>query len=74
MIHPKVIKKQRITFVILVIALIASMGFAMTTGEFNMSFTQFFKTIFGQGNELDTMVLFEFRMPRMLITILAVQV
>jgi len=71
MIHPKVIKKQRITFIILVIALIASMGFAMTTGEFNMSFTQFFRTIFGQGNELDTMVLFEFRMPRMLITILA---
>ena len=43
MIHPKIIKKQRITFIILVIALIASMGFAMTTGEFNMSFTQFLR-------------------------------
>lgn len=71
MIHPKIIRKQRITFIILVVVLIASMGFAMTTGEFNMTFIQFFKTIFGQGNELDTMILFEFRMPRMIITILA---
>lgn len=71
MIHPKIIRKQRITFIILVVVLIASMGFAMTTGEFNMTFVQFFKTIFGQGNELDSMILFEFRMPRMIITILA---
>ncbi|WP_323703935.1 iron ABC transporter permease [Mammaliicoccus sp. Dog046] len=71
MIHPKIIKKQRITLIILVIVLIASIGFAMTTGEFNMSPIQYLKTLFGFGNTLDTMILFDFRMPRMLITILA---
>lgn len=71
MIHPKIVRKQRITLVILIIVLIVSMAFAMTTGEFKMSFIQFFKTLFGQGNELDSMVLYDFRMPRMLITILA---
>lgn len=55
---------------ILIIILFAIITVSMTVGDFKMSPLQFLKTLFGMGNETDTMVLYEFRMPRLLVTIL----
>lgn len=55
---------------ILIIILLAIITVSMTVGDFKMSPLQFLKTLFGMGNETDTMVLYEFRMPRLLVTIL----
>lgn len=55
---------------ILIIILFAIITVSMTVGDFKMSPLQFIKTLFGMGNETDTMVLYEFRMPRLLVTIL----
>lgn len=55
---------------ILIIILFAIITVSMTVGDFTMSPLQFLKTLFGMGNETDTMVLYEFRMPRLLVTIL----
>lgn len=55
---------------ILIIILLVIITVSMTVGDFKMSPLQFLKTLFGMGNETDTMVLYEFRMPRLLVTIL----
>ncbi|ATD31391.1 iron ABC transporter permease [Macrococcus sp. IME1552] len=55
---------------ILIIILFAIITVSMTVGDFKMPPLQFLKTLFGMGNETDTMVLYEFRMPRLLVTIL----
>lgn len=55
---------------ILIIILFVIITVSMTVGDFKMSPLQFIKTLFGMGNETDTMVLYEFRMPRLLVTIL----
>lgn len=55
---------------ILIIILFAIITVSMTVGDFKMSPLQFLKTLFSMGNETDTMVLYEFRMPRLLVTIL----
>lgn len=55
---------------ILIIILFAIITVSVTVGDFKMSPLQFLKTLFGMGNETDTMVLYEFRMPRLLVTIL----
>ncbi|WP_414054434.1 FecCD family ABC transporter permease [Macrococcus equi] len=59
-----------ITMIILCIVLLAIITVSMTVGDFKMSPETFLTTLFGMGNETDTMVLYEFRMPRLLVTIL----
>ncbi|RAK44066.1 iron ABC transporter permease [Macrococcus epidermidis] len=68
MMHTKI--KNVFVPTILIIILFAIITVSMTVGDFKMSPLQFLKTLFGMGNETDTMVLYEFRMPRLLVTIL----
>ncbi|OEK69091.1 iron ABC transporter permease [Staphylococcus equorum] len=71
MIDPKLRYKQWLTMVILIILVLLACAWSMTSGEYKMSIGTFFKTLFGQGAYTDTLILMEFRMPRMIITILA---
>ncbi|MCU5746924.1 iron ABC transporter permease [Staphylococcus sp. SQ8-PEA] len=71
MIDPKLRMKQLIAIVILAVLLIAACAWSITSGEYKMSVGTFFKTLFGQGAYTDSLILLEFRLPRMLITILA---
>lgn len=71
MIDPKLRYKQWLTMVILIILVLLACAWSMTSGEYKMSVGTFFKTLFGQGAYTDTLILMEFRMPRMIITILA---
>ncbi|RIP36010.1 iron ABC transporter permease [Staphylococcus gallinarum] len=71
MIDPKLRYKQWVTMIVLVILILLACAWSMTSGEYKMFVGTFFKTLFGQGEYTDTLILMEFRLPRMLITILA---
>lgn len=70
MIDPKIKTKQRITIAILIVLLIAAVIWSMTSGEYKLSFQQILHTILGQGEYTENLILLDFRMPRMLITLL----
>ncbi|WP_227396284.1 FecCD family ABC transporter permease [Jeotgalibacillus aurantiacus] len=71
MIHPSVIRKQRIFMIafslLVLIIMIVSIGF----GASSVSYDRIIPTILGQGEFVDEFVLFELRLPRMLVTLLA---
>ncbi|MCD8877953.1 FecCD family ABC transporter permease [Staphylococcus kloosii] len=71
MINPKLRHKQWLTMIILIVLLLLACAWSMTSGEYKMSMGDFFKTLLGQGNYTDSLILLDFRLPRMLITILA---
>ncbi|KAA1039648.1 iron ABC transporter permease [Macrococcus equipercicus] len=64
-------KRQTIILIALLILLLGVMALSMTTGDFKMSFTEFFRTLFGMGSQTEQMILYEFRMPRLLVTLLS---
>jgi len=71
MIHPSIIKKQRIIvstlFVLIVLTMIASLGL----GYSSVSYDRILPTIFGHGTFKEEFVLFEIRLPRIIVTLLA---
>lgn len=71
MIDQKLRMKQLIALVITVFLLFAACVWSITSGEYHMSVSTFFKTLFGFGDYTDSLILLDFRLPRMLITILA---
>lgn len=71
MIHPKLRRKQIITFIIFTILLFLACTWSVASGEYKIPVGHFFKTLIGQGEYYDQLILMEFRFPRMLITILA---
>ncbi|MCD8901449.1 FecCD family ABC transporter permease [Staphylococcus gallinarum] len=71
MIDPKLRYKQWVTMIVLIVLILLACAWSMTSGEYKLSVGTFFKTLFGQGEYTDTLILMEFRLPRMLITILA---
>ncbi|ANZ34064.1 FecCD family ABC transporter permease [Staphylococcus carnosus] len=71
MIDNKLRIKQLIALAISIILLFMACAWSVTSGEYHMSISTFFKTLFGQGEYTDSLILLDFRLPRMLITILA---
>ncbi|QSY54389.1 FecCD family ABC transporter permease [Staphylococcus simiae] len=64
-------RKQLITLVVFVILLFMACAWSITSGEYNIPLGRFLKTIIGQGDYTDSLILIDFRLPRMIITILA---
>ncbi|WP_281200519.1 FecCD family ABC transporter permease [Staphylococcus schleiferi] len=71
MIHPKLKRKQRIVLVTAIIVLCLAIFWNLTTGEYAMSYRRIIQTFLGQGNAADQLILIDFRLPRMLITLMA---
>lgn len=71
MIHPALIKKQRITlsvtFLLILITIVIGMGMGYST----LSYDRLIPTLFGQGTFKEEFVLFSIRMPRIIITLLS---
>ena len=63
-------RKQIITFIIFAVLLLAC-TWSIASGEYKIPVSNFFKTLLGQGDYTDSLILIDFRLPRMLITILA---
>lgn len=63
-------KKYKRTMVMIFLAIVAVFLISLNTGEIRISPMDTFKTFFGLGSEMDALVLFEFRLPRMVIALL----
>lgn len=71
MIAQKVKQKRRLSLMVTGLILIASMIVSLTTGEFPITLRQIGESIIGQGNPANQLVLFEFRIPRLIVTLCA---
>src|SRR5690625_3056168 len=71
MIHPTLIKKQRMIVILLIILIVLTSFISIRIGHAAISYERILPTLFGQGTTKDAFVLFSIRLPRMIITILA---
>lgn len=71
MIHPTIIKKQRIIVLLLTLLILLTVVVGIGVGPASLSFDRLIPTILGQGTYKEEFVLFSIRLPRIVITILA---
>lgn len=71
MIHPALLKKQRLILVALLVLITVTAIIGMGMGYSSLSYDRLIPTLFGQGTFKEHFVLFSIRLPRMLITLLA---
>ena len=71
MIHPKLIKKQRIVLGLLVFFTLLTIIISMGIGDAALSYDRIIPTLFGAGSFKESFVLFSIRLPRIIVTILA---
>lgn len=64
-------RRQLIALAVFSILLFLGCTWSITSGEYNIPVERFFKTLIGQGDAIDELILLDFRLPRMMITILA---
>ncbi|HDP5789760.1 TPA: iron ABC transporter permease [Staphylococcus aureus] len=63
-------RRQWIALAVFSILLFLGCTWSITSGEYNIPVERFFKTLIGQGDAIDELILLDFRLPRMMITIL----
>ncbi|MBS3681055.1 iron ABC transporter permease [Ornithinibacillus massiliensis] len=71
MIRPELVVKQRIIFFSLLVLIVITAIISMGIGYSSVSFDRILPILFGEGSFKEHFVLFEVRLPRILITILA---
>ncbi|WP_404332338.1 FecCD family ABC transporter permease [Mesobacillus maritimus] len=71
MIHPALIKKQRIILSVSLLLILVTMIVGMGLGYSSVSYDRILPTLFGQGTFKEEFVLFSVRLPRIFITLLA---
>lgn len=64
-------RRQWIALAVFSVLLFLGCTWSITSGEYNIPVERFFKTLIGQGDAIDELILLDFRLPRMMITILA---
>ncbi|HIB3147653.1 TPA: FecCD family ABC transporter permease [Staphylococcus aureus] len=64
-------RRQWIARAVFSILLFLGCTWSITSGEYNIPVERFFKTLIGQGDAIDELILLDFRLLRMMITILA---
>ncbi|MBS4189937.1 iron ABC transporter permease [Bacillus sp. FJAT-49705] len=71
MIHPALLKKQRIILAVLLALIIFTIVIGMGIGYSSLSYDRLIPTFLGQGTFKEEFVLFSVRLPRIIITLLA---
>ncbi|KPB04550.1 FecCD family ABC transporter permease [Bacillus sp. CHD6a] len=71
MIHPSIIRKQRIIVALLSLLIVTTIVVGIGVGPASLSFDRLIPTILGQGSFKEEFVLFSIRLPRIVITLLA---
>ncbi|USK34180.1 iron ABC transporter permease [Bacillus sp. F19] len=71
MIHSALVKKQRITILILFILLLTTIIAGMGLGYASLSYDRLLPVVLGQGTFKEDFILYSIRLPRIIITILA---
>ncbi len=64
-------RRRWIALAVFSILLFLGCTWSITSGEYNIPVERFFKTLIGQGDAIYELILLDFRLPRMMITILA---
>ncbi|MCR8657353.1 FecCD family ABC transporter permease [Paenibacillus endoradicis] len=64
-------RKQRLTMIVLTLLLIVTFIVAIGTGSSALGFDRLFPTLFGNGSFKESFTLFEVRLPRIIVTLLA---
>jgi iron complex transport system permease protein len=71
MIHPDLIKKQRLLLIGLLILIAATTFISIGMGYSSVSYDRLLPTILGEGSFKEEFILFSIRLPRIIITLLA---
>ncbi|WOV86943.1 iron ABC transporter permease [Sporosarcina oncorhynchi] len=71
MIHPSLLKKQRILLAALALLIVLTIIIALGLGRSTVTFDRILPILLGQGSFKENFVLFSIRMPRILVTLLA---
>ncbi len=71
MIHPSILKKQRIIITILLVLIILTIITGMNLGYASIPFNRLVPILSGQGTFNENFILFSIRLPRIIITLLA---
>ncbi|MFI8575666.1 FecCD family ABC transporter permease [Rossellomorea aquimaris] len=71
MIHPDLIKKQRLLLIGLLILIAATTFISIGLGYSSVSYDRLLPTVLGEGSFKEEFILFSIRLPRIIITILA---
>lgn len=71
MIHHSIIKKQRMIIAILLVFILVTMIASLGLGYSSVSYQRILPTLFGDGTFKEEFVLFEIRLPRIIVTLLA---
>lgn len=71
MIHPSLIKKQRMILLLLALLILATIIIGMGTGYSTLAYDRLIPTLLGQGTFKEDFILFSIRLPRIFITLLA---
>ncbi|GMA52252.1 iron ABC transporter permease [Alicyclobacillus contaminans] len=71
MIHPAVLRKQKMVVSAFILLIVLTMILAMGIGSSAVSFHALIPTLLGRGNFYDEFLLFGIRLPRMMVTLLA---
>jgi len=71
MMNARKIKRVRVTTIAAILMLIAMFIISVATGFASLTPSELFRTIMGQGTPRENLILFEFRLPRIIVAILA---
>ncbi|WP_100401379.1 FecCD family ABC transporter permease [Bacillus sp. FJAT-42315] len=71
MIHPTIIKKQRLLLSLLLLFITTTIVISMGMGYSSVSFDRLIPTFLGQGTFKEEFIIFSVRLPRIIITLLA---
>ncbi|MBH9966899.1 FecCD family ABC transporter permease [[Bacillus] enclensis] len=71
MIHPDLIKKQRLLLMMLSVLILLTAFISIGLGYSSVSYDRLLPTLFGYGSFKEEFILFSIRLPRIIITILA---
>jgi iron complex transport system permease protein len=71
MIHPSLLKKQRVILVVSFLLILSTIVIGLGMGYSTVSYDRLIPTLLGQGTFKEEFVLFSIRLPRIIITLLA---
>lgn len=69
--NPALVRKQRIVVAALVLLILATIVIGMGIGQSSLSFNRLIPTLFGHGTFMEHFVLYELRLPRIVVTLLS---
>ncbi|CAM3653166.1 iron ABC transporter permease [Cohnella lubricantis] len=69
--NPALVRKQRIIVIALFLLIVATIVVGMGIGQSSLSFNRLLPTLFGHGTFMEHFVLYELRLPRIVVTLLS---